>query len=81
MTFNENKEYYNTYDAEYYLQNIKGIQTTAKTLRTLVTRGGGPVFFKWGRSVRYTKQTLDDWVKSRMSEPKTNSLGKGVYNA
>lgn len=78
MIFNINKEYFNTCDAEYYLQNEKGVQITVKTLRTLVTRGGGPKFYKWGRSVYYTKQTLDDWVKSRMSELKNNSLDKGV---
>ena len=78
---NIDKEYLNTYEAEYYINNVKGLQTTANTLRTLVTRGGGPKFHKWGRSVRYTKQTIDDWVASRMSELKNNSLDKGVQNA
>lgn len=78
---NLDKEYLNTYEAEYYINNVKGLQTTANTLRTLVTRGGGPKFHKWGRAVRYTKQTIDDWVASRMSELKNNSLDKGVQNA
>ena len=78
---NIDKEYLNTYEAEYYINNVKGLQTTANTLRTLVTRGGGPKFHKWGRSVRYTKQTIDEWVASRMSELKNNSLDKGVQNA
>lgn len=78
---NLDKEYLNTYEAEYYINNVKGLQTTANTLRTLVTRGGGPKFHKWGRAVRYTKQTIDDWVASRMSELKDNSLDKGVQNA
>ena len=78
---NLDKEYLNTYEAEYYINNVKGLQTTANTLRTLVTRGGGPKFHKWGRAVRYTKQTIDDWVASRMSELKNNSLDKGGHNA
>lgn len=78
---NLDKEYLNTYEAEYYINNIKGLQTTANTLRTLVTRGGGPKFHKWGRSVRYTKKTIDEWVAGRMSELKNNSLNKGVKNA
>lgn len=78
---NLDKEYLNTYEAEYYINNVKGLQTTANTLRTLVTRGGGPKFHKWGRAVRYTKQTIDDWVAGRMSELKNNSLDKGVQNA
>ena len=78
---NLDKEYLNTYEAEYYINNVKGLQTTANTLRTLVTRGGGPKFHKWGRAVRYTKQTIDDWVAGRMSELKNNSLDKGGHNA
>jgi hypothetical protein len=78
---NLDKEYLNTYEAEYYINNVKGLQTTANTLRTLVTRGGGPKFHKWGRAVRYTKQTIDDWVAGRMSELKDNSLDKGGHNA
>lgn len=78
---NIDKEYLNTYEAEYYINNVKGLQTTANTLRTLVTRGGGPKFHKWGRSVRYTKQTIDEWVAGRMSELKDNSLDKGGHNA
>ena len=78
---NLDKEYLNTYEAEYYINNVKGLQTTANTLRTLVTRGGGPKFHKWGRAVRYTKQTIDEWVASRMSELKNNSLDKGGHNA
>ena len=80
MIFNINKEYFNTYDAEYYLKNEKGIQITTKTLRTLITRGGGPKFYKCGRAVYYTKQTIDDWVAGRMSELKNNSLDKGAQN-
>ena len=78
MQFNIEKEYFNTNEAEYYINNVKGLQITANTLRTLITRGGGPKFVKWGRSVRYTKQALDEWIESRMSGFKANSLDKGV---
>lgn len=80
MQLDIDKEYLNTYEAESYIKNVKGLQITANTLRTLITRGGGPKYHKWGRSVRYTKETIDEWIKSRMSGLKANSLDKGASN-
>lgn len=80
MTIDIDKKYLNTYEAADYFQD-QGLQITSNTLRTLISRGGGPNFYKWGRSVRYTKETLDAWIDGRMSGLKMNSLDKGGYNA
>lgn len=36
------------------------------TLDAWATRGGGPMFCKFGRAVRYRKQDLDAFVEERM---------------
>ena len=36
------------------------------TLETLRTRGGGPVYFKQGRVVRYRRRDLLEWATSDM---------------
>jgi hypothetical protein len=43
-----------------------GFPTSPKTLETLVSKGGGPVFRKFGRTVLYTREDLRDWVEKRM---------------
>ena len=35
------------------------------TLETLRLKGGGPVYLKLGRSVRYSVADLDEWVFAR----------------
>ena len=39
------------------------------TLATLATRGGGPRFRKLGRWPVYTPEDLDEWARSRLSDP------------
>nr|WP_294516923.1 DNA-binding protein [uncultured Rhodopila sp.] len=46
-----------------------GFQTTVSTLATLATRGGGPVYRKFGNRPVYTAGDLLDWAHSRLSEP------------
>lgn len=36
------------------------------TLRTWRTRGGGPMFVKLGRVVRYRQRDLDAWIEARV---------------
>ena len=36
-----------------------------KTLDRLRVSGGGPVFHKFGRRVRYARRDLEDWAASR----------------
>ena len=80
MVLNLNKKYLDTREAETYIRDVIGYQITNATLRTLVVRGGGPEFVKIGRSVRYTKETLDEWIKSRTTSFKRNSLDEGGRN-
>ncbi len=46
-----------------------GFKTSEKTLATLVCRGGGPRFRKYGRYPVYTWGDLLDWAYSRLSPP------------
>lgn len=46
-----------------------GYPTARTTLATLATRGGGPVFRKFGRVPLYRWGDLLDWAESRMSKP------------
>lgn len=78
MLINLNKKYLDTREAETYIRDVIGLQITDTTLRTLVVRGGGPKFVKIGNHVRYTKESLDEWIDSRTSGLKNNSLDKGV---
>lgn len=77
MVLNLNKKYLDTREAETYIRDVIGLQITDTTLRTLVVRGGGPKFVKIGKHVRYTKESLDEWIESRTSDFKRNSLDKG----
>lgn len=74
-----NKEYWTTAETSFYLTDVKGINTTETTLRTLVSRGQGPKFFKIGRQVRYTQETVDAWLSDRISPAKSNSMDGGYY--
>lgn len=47
------------------------------TLADLRCKGGGPVFYKAGRLVRYRKSTLDAWLESR-SFTSTTEYKKGA---
>ena len=80
MILNLNKKYLDTREAETYIRDEIGFQITGATLRTLVVRGGGPKFVKIGNHVRYTKESLDEWIDSRTTGFKVNSLDKGVQN-
>ena len=80
MVLNLNKKYLDTREAETYIRDEIGFQITSATLRTLIVRGGGPKFVKIGNHVRYTKESLDEWIESRTSCLKNNSLDKGAQN-
>lgn len=80
MNINLEKKYLDTREAETYIRDEIGFQITGATLRTLVVRGGGPKFVKIGKHVRYTKESLDEWINSRTTGFKANSLDKGVQN-
>lgn len=50
-----------------------GFPTTKKTLDTLASRGGGPVYRLWGKKPLYTLDDLLKWAESRMSGPVTTT--------
>ena len=47
-----------------------------KCLQAWRVRGGGPVFLKVGRLVRYTQSDLETWLLTRRRES-TSDTGKG----
>jgi hypothetical protein len=46
-----------------------GFPTRAATLATRASRGGGPVFRKYGPRPLYRWDDLLDWAQSRLSQP------------
>lgn len=44
-----------------------GLRTTAASLATMATRGGGPQFFKTGKRCYYWQLHLEMWVEQRTS--------------
>lgn len=51
----------------------QGFRTAASSLDTLVSRGGGPPFIKYGRFRLYEEGDLLAWAKSRCSSKRTSS--------
>lgn len=59
--------------------------TPAATLTTLRTRGGGPRFRKFGRSVKYHRDDVEAWIAEHPSQRSTSEQGaatqhKGGYS-
>jgi len=50
-----------------------GFPVAAKTLATLVSRGGGPPFQKFGQRVLYRAEDLLAWAEARCSPPRRSS--------
>jgi hypothetical protein len=46
-----------------------GFPTTEATLATLASRGGGPVFQKWGQRCVYRWGDAIAWAEGRLSNP------------
>jgi hypothetical protein len=62
----------NRQNAAEYLKT-KGIPCCVATLAGYASRGGGPLFQKFGRKPLYTRETLDSWIGSRLSAPVVNN--------
>lgn len=45
-----------------------GLRTTAASLATMATRGGGPPFFKIGKYAFYWQLDLEEWMKQRCTD-------------
>lgn len=52
-----------TYLKEGQVAELLGLPV--RTLQSWRLRGGGPEFYKIGRSVRYKRSDLDEWLASR----------------
>ncbi len=50
-----------------------GFPTSAKTLATKATRGGGPPFQKYGPRALYRWRTGLAWAQDRLSEPRRST--------
>ncbi|GHT74575.1 hypothetical protein AGMMS50222_03950 [Endomicrobiia bacterium] len=74
------KEFWDTKEASFYATQVKGCPVSIKTLQTLVSRGGSPEFQKFGRRIVYKKQSIDNWLASKLSPVLTSSSDKGAQN-
>jgi hypothetical protein len=56
-------------DAARYIRENHGIPCAPATLAKYACTSGGPVFRKCGRIPIYSREDLDTWARSRLSEP------------
>lgn len=54
-------------EASRFLTDVCGVPTAKSTLAKLRTIGGGPVFQKFGKHVRYAEARLREYAASRIS--------------
>jgi hypothetical protein len=59
-------------EAASFLQN-HGFPVAAKTLATLVSRGGGPTYRRFGQRALYRTEDLLAWAEARCSPPRRSS--------
>ena len=52
-----------------YVREEHNVPCTEATLATLACRGGGLMFYLFGRIPIYSAEDLDAWVEARMGEP------------
>jgi len=59
-------------EAASFLQN-HGFPIAAKTLATLVSRGGGPAYRRFGQRALYHPRDLLAWAEARLAPPRRSS--------
>lgn len=59
-------------------QSAEQLRVSPRTLEKYRVTGGGPKFFKIGRLVYYTPQTLEEWTASRL---RTSTSDQGLPEA
>lgn len=69
----QNKTYLDRKEQSHYLLEKHGVKVSPSTLACKATRGGGPLFVKFGARVLSTPEWLDAWVKSELSAPRSNT--------
>lgn len=60
-------------EAAQYVREKWGVPCAHKTLAKLAVVGGGPAFVRYGRVPLYDSETLDAWVRSKLSRPLTST--------
>lgn len=60
-------------EAAQYVRERWGVPCAHKTLAKLAVVGGGPTFVRYGRIPLYDSETLDAWVRSKLSRPLTST--------
>lgn len=58
-----------------------GYVTSASTLATMATRGGGPPFYKWGPRTVYRWGAVLEWAQNRRSQPRRSSSEADAQHA
>lgn len=53
-----------------------GFPISPKTLASMATRGGGPPFHKFGRTVLYRWSAVLAWAEGRLSAPQASTSQK-----
>jgi hypothetical protein len=56
----------------------EGLPTSAATLATLASRGGGPPYQRYGRLAIYTWGPTLEWAMGRMSRPARSAIERKV---
>ncbi|MDB5412518.1 MAG: hypothetical protein JWR10_853 [Rubritepida sp.] len=67
-------------DAAHFLTKM-GLKTTRTTLDTWVSRGGGPLFVKWGYRRIYEEGDLLAWAEARCGTPRSSSSSQAARTA
>jgi hypothetical protein len=62
-----------TDDAAEYLRSEHGLDYRPSYLMKLRSIGGGPAFYRVGRTIRYLPPHLDEYAKSRICGPLATS--------
>lgn len=65
-------QYLTRKEAATYLKE-KRLKISDATLATMASRGGGPMFVKFGQRALYTAEWLDQWVESRLQPVGSNA--------
>jgi len=59
-------------EAAQYLKRL-GYPVAARTLATLVSRGGGPTYRRFGQRALYRTEDLIAWAEARLAPPRRSS--------
>jgi len=62
----------NRVEAAQYLKKL-GYPIAARTLATMVSRGGGPAYRRFGQRALYRPEDLATWAEARCSPPRRST--------